>query len=119
MGASGRWLKALLGVKKPSKSSAEKEDNKKLTNVKSRKWGLWKISGDHESEGRNEGSFHKRVNSNGETSEVISAAAEAYNAAVATIVRAPPKDFKVVREEWAAIRIQTAFRGFLVTILHA
>lgn len=113
MGASGRWLKALLGVKKPSKSAAEKEDNKKLTNVKSRKWGLWKISGDHESEGRNEGSFHKRVNSNGETSEVISAAAEAYNAAVATIVRAPPKDFKVVREEWAAIRIQTAFRGFL------
>lgn len=113
MGASGRWLKALLGVKKPSKSAAEKEDNKKLTNVKSRKWGLWKISGDHESEGRNEGSFHKSVNSNGETSEVISAAAEAYNAAVATIVRAPPKDFKVVREEWAAIRIQTAFRGFL------
>jgi hypothetical protein len=27
MGASGRWLKALLGVKKPSKSAAEKEDN--------------------------------------------------------------------------------------------
>jgi predicted deacetylase len=33
---------------------------------------------------------------------------------MATVVRAPPKDFRVVRQEWAAIRIQTAFRGFLV-----
>lgn len=39
---------------------------------------------------------------------------DAFNAAVATVVRAPPKDFRVVRKEWAAIRIQTAFRGFLV-----
>ncbi|KAF9592232.1 hypothetical protein IFM89_012808 [Coptis chinensis] len=29
-------------------------------------------------------------------------------------VRAPPKNFRVVRQEWAAIRIQTAFRGFLI-----
>lgn len=40
-----------------------------------------------------------------------------YSAAVATVLRAPPKDFKAVREEWAAIRIQTAFRGFLVSFL--
>ncbi|MBA0789831.1 hypothetical protein Gohar_014516, partial [Gossypium harknessii] len=32
---------------------------------------------------------------------------------MAAVVRAPPKDFRVVRQEWAAIRIQTAFRGFL------
>lgn len=41
---------------------------------------------------------------------------DAFNAAVATVVRAPPKDFRVVRQEWAAIRIQTAFRGFLVSV---
>lgn len=70
---------------------------------------MWKIFGDHEFEGRNEGSFHKRVNSNGETSEVISDTAEAYNVAVATIVRAPLKDFKVVKEECASIGIHTAF----------
>lgn len=39
---------------------------------------------------------------------------DAFSAAMATVVRAPPKDFRVVRQEWAAIRIQTAFRGFLV-----
>lgn len=43
-----------------------------------------------------------------------SSVADAFSAAVATVVRAPPKDFLVVRQEWAAIRIQTAFRGFLV-----
>ncbi|GLJ04908.1 hypothetical protein SUGI_0006190 [Cryptomeria japonica] len=115
MGGSGKWLKSLIGVKKPSRSAAEKEESKKLTNVKSRKWGLWKISGEHESGGRKEGSWHKQhKHSSVEASDSASdAAAEAYSAAVATIVRAPPKDFKVVREEWAAIRIQTAFRGFL------
>lgn len=40
--------------------------------------------------------------------------ADAFTAAMATVVRAPPRDFRVVRQEWAAIRIQTAFRGFLV-----
>ncbi|KAH9327374.1 hypothetical protein KI387_007552, partial [Taxus chinensis] len=115
MGGSGKWLKSLIGVKKPSKTAAEKEDNKKLTNVKSKKWGLWKISGEHESGERSEGSWHKQLRHlNVETAESASeAAAEAYNAAVATIVRAPPKDFKAVRQEWAVIRIQTAFRGFL------
>lgn len=51
-----------------------------------------------------------------EGSDCSSVNNDAYTAAVATVVRAPPKDFKAVREEWAAIRIQTAFRGFLVYI---
>lgn len=39
--------------------------------------------------------------------------ADAFTAAMAAVVRAPPRDFRVVRKEWAAVRIQTAFRGFL------
>ncbi|PHT39629.1 hypothetical protein CQW23_18483 [Capsicum baccatum] len=35
-------------------------------------------------------------------------------AAMATVVRAPHKDFVVVKKEWAALRIQTAFQGFLI-----
>lgn len=35
---------------------------------------------------------------------------------MAKVVRAPPKDFHAVRQEWAAIRIQTAFRGVLVKL---
>lgn len=47
-------------------------------------------------------------------SDSSDASADAFSVAVATVVRAPPKDFMAVRQEWAAIRIQTAFRGFLV-----
>ncbi|CAN1162315.1 Protein IQ-DOMAIN 8 [Linum perenne] len=32
---------------------------------------------------------------------------------MATVARAQPKDFMLVKKEWAAIRIQTAFRGLL------
>ncbi|ERM98563.1 protein IQ-DOMAIN 1 [Amborella trichopoda] len=99
MGASGKWLKSLIGVKK-----SDKDDHPvKLGNSsRSRKWRLWRSSS---------GGSAK---SSTETSDLSpAAAAEAFNAAVATVVRAPPKDFRAVREEWAAIRIQTAFRGFL------
>ncbi|CAA3011592.1 IQ-DOMAIN 1-like [Olea europaea subsp. europaea] len=34
-------------------------------------------------------------------------------AAVAALAKASPKDFMVVRREWAAVRIQTIFRSFL------
>lgn len=49
-----------------------------------------------------------------EAASDISSLADAYTAALAAVVRAPPKDFKVISLEWAAIRIQTAFRAFLV-----
>lgn len=37
-------------------------------------------------------------------------------AAMAALARAPPKNFRAVKREWAAIRIQTAFRAFLVQL---
>ncbi|RWW69871.1 hypothetical protein BHE74_00022508 [Ensete ventricosum] len=82
-------------------------------NGKSRKWKkLWRSSsGEHLSLWRSsKGGSHRSVAS--EASDV-SSLADAFTAAVATVVRAPPKDFKVVSQEWAAIRIQTAFRAFL------
>lgn len=76
---------------------------------KGRKWRLWRsLSGDLKV-------YRSREAYDG--SDSSSVVAEAFNAAVATVVRAPPKDFKAVRQEWAAIRIQTAFRGFLVQFL--
>ncbi|KAG2309852.1 hypothetical protein Bca52824_029600 [Brassica carinata] len=88
MGASGKWVKSIMGLKKPEKDETEKGSGK------NKKWKLWRnSSGDWKGRHR---------------SESVS-----YSAAVATVLRAPPKDFKAVRQEWAAIRIQTAFRGFL------
>ncbi|CAN6582923.1 unnamed protein product [Malus baccata var. baccata] len=104
MGASGKWVKALIGMKKPDKDDPEKVSGK------SKKWKLWRSSsGDL-------GSTWKGFKGNywaGSEGSDSPRGADVYNAAVAAVVRAPPKDFRVVRQEWAAIRIQTAFRGFL------
>uniref|UniRef100_A0A804I465 IQ calmodulin-binding motif family protein n=1 Tax=Musa acuminata subsp. malaccensis TaxID=214687 RepID=A0A804I465_MUSAM len=111
MGGSGKWLKSFIGLKKQEKDDNEKSGGS--DNGKSRKWKkLWRSSsGEHLSLWRSsKGGSHRSVAS--EASDV-SSLADAFTAAVATVVRAPPKDFKVVSQEWAAIRIQTAFRAFL------
>ncbi|OWM86563.1 protein IQ-DOMAIN 1 isoform X2 [Punica granatum] len=96
MGASGKWVKALIGHIKP-----DKDDNDKVRG-KSKKWRLWRSSS---------GDLSRRSVSEGSANS--SPARDAFTAAMAKVVRAPPKDFRTVRQEWAAIRIQTAFRGFL------
>ena len=44
-----------------------------------------------------------------EESDSAVAAGDGFFPIVATVARAHPKDFMVVRKEWVAIRIQTAF----------
>nr|KYP33299.1 Protein IQ-DOMAIN 1 [Cajanus cajan] len=92
MGASGKWVKALIGLKKP--------DNINEHGAKKKKWRLWKSSS--AGENRSQDGF---LNAPSDS--------DSFTAAVATVVRAPPKDFRLLKQEWAATRIQTAFRAFL------
>ncbi|XP_057799757.1 protein IQ-DOMAIN 6 [Salvia miltiorrhiza] len=101
MGASGKWVKALIGLKKP-----DKDDNEKI-NGKSKKWRIWRSPS---LDLKKPAGINAVPEFSSESSSVNN---EAFSAAVAAVVRAPPKDFRAVRQEWAAIRIQTAFRGFL------
>ncbi|KAK4491009.1 hypothetical protein RD792_001730 [Penstemon davidsonii] len=106
MGASGKWVKALIGLKK-----LEKDENEKVGG-KNKKWKLWRsLSGDLGKGSKRNGGFISGSDLCCDSSSSVNS--DAFNAAMATVVRAPPKDFRVVRQEWAAIRIQTAFRGFL------
>ncbi|XP_021720514.1 protein IQ-DOMAIN 1-like [Chenopodium quinoa] len=100
MGASSNWLKSLINLKKPNSN----DHHEKVGQVKSRKrWRLWKnpsVKGVAQSE----------------PSDFTSTAGGGdarINAAMAAVIRAPSKNFLFVRQEWAAIRIQTAFRAFL------
>lgn len=77
----------------------------KVNDKTKKKWRLWRSS----SEGY--GSSSKRSHLAASES---SDSDDAFGAAMATVVRALPKDFRLIRQEWAAIRIQTAFRGLLV-----
>jgi hypothetical protein len=102
MGASGKWIKTLVGLK-PEKHAGG-------GGGKGRKWSrLWRTS----SGGRG-AAASAAASEVSETSSSTAAAADALSSAVAAVVRATPKDFGVIRQEWAALRIQTAFRGFLV-----
>ncbi|MBA0797303.1 hypothetical protein Gohar_008018 [Gossypium harknessii] len=79
MGASGKWVISLIGLKITQKQHQEKVNSNK-------KWKLW-----------------RKFRSDSQSSDSF----------IAAIVRAPYKDFSFLKQEWAAIRIQTAFRGFL------
>ncbi|GJN32151.1 hypothetical protein PR202_gb20631 [Eleusine coracana subsp. coracana] len=119
MGGSGKWVKSLIGLKKP-----EKEDCKEKLQLpsihgagwgKGRKWKLWRSSsGDHGPLWRgSRGSHRSAASEASDDTSSIAAAADPFAAAAVTVARAPARDFMAVRQEWAAIRIQTAFRGFL------
>lgn len=104
-----------MGVKKLSKGSpADKDDNKKSTNEKSRRWGLWKHSGESirnfetietkfEGQDQNKDSALAIVSEDPADAAAVNFPSAGHSSA----------SLQSIREEWASIRIQTAFRGFL------
>ncbi|CAD6271393.1 unnamed protein product [Miscanthus lutarioriparius] len=96
MGASGKWIKSLVALKAPEKAAGHKG---------TRKWRLWRSSSAASRASAGEGSAL--------ASEASSASADSFSSVLAAVVRAPPRDFMLIRQEWAAVRIQTAFRAFL------
>ncbi|XP_006654722.2 protein IQ-DOMAIN 1-like [Oryza brachyantha] len=101
MGASGKWIRSLVSIKAPSSEGTSR----------GRKWTrrLWRSS-----------SSASAATAGGcgaadseEVSEEASSEADAFSSVVAAVVRAPHRDFRVIRQEWAAVRVQAAFRAFL------
>ncbi|CAI9767144.1 unnamed protein product [Fraxinus pennsylvanica] len=107
MGASGNWIKSLISLKRPGSNDPEKEGGK------GRRWKLWRSA----SGGITMASKGVKGQGNLAESEVSESSSYVFDgemaAAVATVVRAPHKEFMVVRQEWAAVRIQSMFRAFL------
>ncbi|KAF8727410.1 hypothetical protein HU200_019015 [Digitaria exilis] len=98
MGGSGKWIKSLVALKAPEKADGHRGG---------RKWTrLWRSSSSGASRASaGEGSAL--------ASQASSASADSFSSVLAAVVRAPPRDFRLIRQEWAAVRIQTAFRAFL------
>ncbi|XP_037473176.1 protein IQ-DOMAIN 1-like [Triticum dicoccoides] len=91
----GKWIKSLVGLKAPSASAAP---------GKGRKWSrLW----------RSGSSSASRDGAGGCEASSTTSSASGIGSVVAAVARAPPRDFRVIRQEWAAIRIQAAFRALL------
>ncbi|KAM7483860.1 hypothetical protein LguiB_008443 [Lonicera macranthoides] len=107
-GSSGNWIKSLyMGFKKSQTIDPEKVGGK------SRKWKLWRSSSGGFAMSSSKAIKDGRLSESDSTYVLNNNNNDEFKAAVAAVVRAPPKDFMVVRKEWAAIRIQTNFRAFL------
>ncbi|EFH69212.1 IQ-domain 7 [Arabidopsis lyrata subsp. lyrata] len=108
MGGSGNWIRSLISHRKPVNDQQEKLSEKSSK----KKWKLWRIS----SESFTSSSFKSRgsyaASSFGSEPPSFSAD-ETFTTAMAALIRAPPKDFLMVKREWASTRIQAAFRAFL------
>ncbi|XP_010537594.1 PREDICTED: protein IQ-DOMAIN 1 isoform X2 [Tarenaya hassleriana] len=116
MGGSGNWIKSLISHKKPAADDQDKLSDKSGK----KKWKLWRTSSESFISSSSSKGFRYRIGggsqgapSLGSDPPSFSAADEAFTAAVAAVIRAPPKDFLVVKREWASTRIQAAFRAFL------
>ncbi|KAL8250067.1 hypothetical protein R6Q59_033760 [Mikania micrantha] len=109
MGGSAKWIKSLIGFQKSNSSSSDQE---KIGGNKIRTWKLWRSPSagcsSVTSSSKGMKGLGRLSTSDASRSEEVS-----FSAAVAAVVRAPPKDFMFVRQEWAAIRIQSVFRSFL------
>ncbi|CAH8380723.1 unnamed protein product [Eruca vesicaria subsp. sativa] len=101
MGASGRWIKALVGFTKSDKSKSKKKDDNVKIATKSR-FGR-KHSVDFDAEKFQDGFEDSNMHSMIDTGVSTSTSMQSYGAAYE----------EQRKEHVAATRIQTAFRGFL------
>ncbi|KAL8139836.1 hypothetical protein V2J09_005857 [Rumex salicifolius] len=108
MGSSGNWLKLFI----PHRKSNPNDQEKVLGGKKNKKWKLWRSSSSSSSSDQSRLSVKRGQVAASEPSD-LPLVDDVYNAAMATVIRATPKNFRIIRQEWAAIRIQTAFRALL------
>ncbi|KAJ4710422.1 protein IQ-DOMAIN 1-like [Melia azedarach] len=110
MGVSGKWIKALVGLKKSEKSpSSEKDENRTAASrFRHRRKSSVEIDADK---------LHDELDQKAtplvEDANVDVVADAAGSPSSSLQVQNAAHNQQILREEWAATRIQTAFRGFL------
>lgn len=113
MGVSGKWIRSLLGIKKPEKSQPSEKDENFQATVNTRKFRHRRKN----SVEITENIFQNKLNQN--PADLVE---DGHSSAVPDTIDSPSILLQMQdssqtklrpREEWAAIRIQTAFRGIL------
>ncbi|CAK8560341.1 unnamed protein product [Lathyrus sativus] len=107
-GSSGSWFKSLIPPRKLSTNNQVKGSDKSK-----RKWKLWRNSSEVTGFGNSMKKGNGFVGYDKYSCSSFVVNEEAFAAAMAAVLRTPHKDFLVIKQEWSAIRIQSAFRGFL------
>lgn len=125
MGKASRWFRGFLGLKKPEYGSTDQKPPKEK-----RRWSFVKSYREEEEQQQNHNSHvtfstEHVHNNNKQAIAVAAATAAAAEAAVAAakaaadVVRFNSSNgIGRIREQWAAVKIQAAFRGSLVRYNH-
>ncbi|MBA0650625.1 hypothetical protein Goklo_018020 [Gossypium klotzschianum] len=130
MGVSGKWIKALVGLKKTDKSQSSEKKVNVSCYCDSGLMEIASLTGEVVKRGATSKFRHRRKHSidfdtdklqEGLDQNAASPARDANTQAIADAAGSPSGSHEVrdaalnelVMEEWAATRIQTAFRGFL------
>ncbi|CAK9184662.1 unnamed protein product [Ilex paraguariensis] len=111
MGVSGKWIKALVGLKKPEKSQSSEKDENRLAST-GKFWHRRKHSVEIDTNILEDELNHNTAKPIDETS-IYSIPVVSGSPSSSVQVQDAAQSEQNMREEWAAIRIQTAFRGFL------
>lgn len=114
MGVSGKWFKALVGLKKSEKSqSLDKEENQGATASKSRHRRKHSVEFDADKIQEEFHNHNHNHNHNDGDANIRSIPDTSESPFDSLQVQDLAHNQQVMREELAATRIQTAFRGFL------
>ncbi|KAF4347073.1 hypothetical protein G4B88_018129 [Cannabis sativa] len=109
MGVSGKWIRALVGLKKSEKSqSSEKDENRAASKSRHRRKNSVEFDCDKLQCDTNPNAA-PAVKDRSTQMKPDTAASPSSSLPVHETAESQMN----VREEWAAVRIQTAFRGFL------
>ncbi|XP_019164068.1 PREDICTED: protein IQ-DOMAIN 1-like isoform X1 [Ipomoea nil] len=113
MGVSGKWIRSLIGLKRPEKSnSSENDENRTGGTRKSRHRRRHSVQIDSELL-CSELSHNDNASTSLEDATTASVPIAASSPSSSHQNHDAPQIHRNIGEEWAAIRIQTAFRGFL------
>lgn len=111
MGISAKWLKSLVGLRKPEKSQqSEKDENRRAS--ANRFWNRRRHSVDLDSTILEE-EFIVGIAPQAEDGNILSSSNSAASPATVLYEQVPCQNEQKAKEEWAATVIQTAFRAFL------
>ncbi|CAL5425562.1 unnamed protein product [Camellia sinensis] len=109
MGVSGKWIKALVGLKKSEKSQSSNKDEYRTRKFQHRRKHSVEIDADVIQDDFNHNAAPPIVDAN-----ILSIPDAAGSPSSLLQVQDAVQDQQNMREEWAATCIQTTFRGFLM-----
>ncbi|XP_023759382.1 protein IQ-DOMAIN 5 [Lactuca sativa] len=104
MGVSGKWIKSLLSIKKPQKSQSSEKDENRTTNFG--KFGHRRKNSIEINNNIFQNKFHQNP------AELLQDVID-NSPSTSLQIQNSSQTKSQTRQEWAAIRIQTAFRGIL------